>query len=410
MSTPTLNPQLSPVPWLTLRRLRAQGFVLLLVIWSVFAWNYSVPGVRDRDGQIKGTDFIHFYTLGMIAREHRGDALYNIAAQQAIAARRIPQAARVRYLPLYPPQVSLLFAPLAGLPYSTALLLWSLGSLATYGLCCAAIVRLYPALQTESLTVAVCAAAYPAFWHLIAWGQTSALALACFVAAYFALRADRRFLAGLALGCLIYKPQLGLAAALVCLLSGEWTLIGGALVSAAIQLAAAWGFYGHGSLLDWMHAILQVPGQMSWLEPRPFQTHCLRTFWSMLLPWPRLSGAMYGISAAWMTIAAVKCWRSRAALELRFSALLLATVLLSPHLTVYDLVVLAPALLLLGQHAAGSANGLLRWLLYLTYALPLIGPLARWTHVQLSVIAMVGLLLWIRSACGPRRLPLGVQC
>jgi len=38
----------------------------------------------------------------------------------------------------------------------------------------------------------------------------------------------------------------------------------------------------------------------------------------------------------------------------------------------------------------------------------LIGPLARWTHVQLSVIAMVGLLPWIARACG--RLALGVQC
>jgi len=379
-------------------------------MWSAFAWNYSVPGVLDRDGQIKGTDFIHFYTLGMLAREHRGNALYDEAAQQAVAARHIPQAAGVRYLPLYPPQVSLLFEPLAGLPYTTALWIWSLCSLAIYGLCCAAIVRLYPALQTESLTIAVCAAAYPAFWHLIAWGQTSALALACFVAAYFALRADRKFLAGLALGCLIYKPQLGLAAALVCLLAGEWKLIGGGLVSAAIQLAAAWGFYGPSPLLDWMHAMMQVPGQVRWLEPRPFQTHSLRTFWTMLLPWPRLSGAMYVISAVWATVAAAKCWRSRAALELRFSALLLATVLVSPHLTVYDLVILAPALLLLSQYASGSVSGTLRWLLYLTYALPLIGPLARWTHVQLSVIAMVGLLLWVRSACSPRRLPLGVQC
>jgi hypothetical protein len=38
-------------------------------------------------------------------------------------------------------------------------------------------------------------------------------------------------------------------------------------------------------------------------------------------------------------------------------------------------------------------------LLYLVYVLPLVGPLARWTHLQLSVIAMSALLylIWASS-------------
>ena len=70
--------------------------------------------------------------------------------------------------------------------------------------------------------------------------------------------------------------------------------------------------------------------------------------------------------------------------------------LVSPHLTVYDLVILAPAFLLLADWARGQ-----RWdipwlgpLLYACYILPLVGPLARWTHVQVSVIAMA-VLLWM---------------
>jgi hypothetical protein len=218
----------------------------LLALWTGFAWDYAVPGLRDRAGQIKGADFLHFYTLGLLAREHGGGSLYNLAAQEAIAQARVPEAAGVRYLPLYPPQVSLLFAVLSRLHYGPALLLWSLTSLSIYAMCCAVIVRVCPALRADALTVAICAAAYPAFWHLIAWGQTSGLALACFVAAYFALRRGNRFLAGLALGCLIYKPQLGLAAALVFLLSGEWALIGGAALSAALKFTAAYAHYGSG--------------------------------------------------------------------------------------------------------------------------------------------------------------------
>ncbi len=90
-------------------------------------------------------------------------------------------------------------------------------------------------------------------------------------------------------------------------------------------------------------------------------------------------------------------WRSSAPLALRFSALVLAAVLVNPHLFVYDLLVLAPVLLLLADWTMTQAPHLpapaLPLLLYLTFVLPLFGPLSRWTHVQLSVPVFV-LLLW----------------
>jgi hypothetical protein len=78
---------------------------------------------------------------------------------------------------------------------------------------------------------------------------------------------------------------------------------------------------------------------------------------------------------------------------LRYSSLLLATVLVAPHLTVYDLVILAPAFLLLADQLMGQAADVrgIGTLLYLMYALPLLGPLTRWTHIQLSVVAMTAL-------------------
>jgi hypothetical protein len=76
---------------------------------------------------------------------------------------------------------------------------------------------------------------------------------------------------------------------------------------------------------------------------------------------------------------------------LRYSSLLLATVLVASHLTVYDLVILAPAFLLLAdwlvRQSRNAATGL-GILLYLAYMLPLLGPLTRWMHVQFSVVAM----------------------
>jgi hypothetical protein len=81
---------------------------------------------------------------------------------------------------------------------------------------------------------------------------------------------------------------------------------------------------------------------------------------------------------------------------LRYSAVLFATVLLAPHLTVYDLVILAPAFLILSDWIVARpdepAAPTLKLLLYLAFALPLLGPLARWTHVQLSVPVMAATL------------------
>src|SRR5579863_3986025 len=161
--------------WLTPKRLRAHGLLFALALWGVYVWTIATPGLRDRNSNIKGTDFLHFYTLGSLAADHRGADLYDINAQAALAAQRVPDATGIRYLPLYPPQVSVLFAPLTFLSYGLALAVWWTCSGAIYGVCCYTVWRACPNLRNHGTTVALLAVAFPAFFHLIAWGQTSAL-------------------------------------------------------------------------------------------------------------------------------------------------------------------------------------------------------------------------------------------
>jgi alpha-1,2-mannosyltransferase len=390
--------------WLTSRRFRAHGLILGVVLWLVYLWTVATPGLRDREGNLKGTDFLHFYTLGFVAREHRGTALYDRKAQAELVATRVPQAAHIDYLPLYPPQLSILFGPLSHLSYARALALWWLASSVIYFLCCYWIWRTSPNLQAHEVTVAILAAAFPAFYHLIVWGQTSALALACFTAMFFCLRSKREFLAGIALGCLAFKPQLGLAAAVVFLATGTWKMVVSAAISASAQFLAGILYYGTQVFHDWLSKIRNVRGDLPSLEPRIYQTHALRTFWSMLIPIPGLAFILYVVSAALLLGITIVLWRRPSApLSVRFAALLLATVLVAPHLTVYDLVILAPAFLLLADWLVSAPlKGLKAQIgtaLYGVYMLPLLGPIARWTHVQLSVIAMsaVVFLLWRQS-------------
>lgn len=377
--------------WLTAPRIRTHAVLLALCLWTVYAVDMSTPGLLDRSGIIKGADFLHFYTLGTLALQNRGDLLYDIPSQSAELAKLVPQAAGYVYVPLYGPQVSLLFAPFALLPYAWALAAWLALNVLIYAFCCFAIWKTCANLQNQEWTVLAAAAAFPGFFHTIMWGQTSGIALLCFTVMFVALRVRRHFLAGLALGSLIFKPQLGLAAAVVFVFAAEGRIVAGSLIAAAAQLGLGWWRYGAGVMRNYLHALIHVRDVLSLLEPRLYQTHSLRSFWSLLLPWPVLSWGLYLVSATAVLVLAYLCWRTQAALALRYSALLLASVLVAPHLTVYDLVVLAPAFLLLADWARSS---LMRVLMYVCYPLFLLGPLARVTHLQLSVVAMMA-MLWL---------------
>lgn len=384
--------------WLTAQRVRIHGLLLAVCLWTVYAVDMSAPGLLDRNGLVKGTDFLHLYTLGSLAMRGRGDLLYDMRGQAELAREVVAQAPDSLYVPLYGPQLSLFFAPFARLPYAWALTAWLAVNALIYAFCCHAVWKSCPGLRTYRWTVLILAIAFPGFFHLLAWGQTSGLALLCFTLAYLAIRRDQTLLAGLAIGSLIFKPQLGLAAAVVFVFAREWKVIVGAVGAASIQLAAGWMHYGTEVMHTYLRALMHVGEVLPLLEPRLYQTHSLRSFWFLLLPWPRVAFVLYALSAIGVLVLAVRVWRSGSLLSVRFSALLFATVLVSPHLTVYDLVILAPAFLLLGDwalaHHEQRVAPRIDLLLYLCYLLFLTGRLARMTHLQLSVAAMTA-LLWI---------------
>ena len=74
------------------------------------------------------------------------------------------------------------------------------------------------------------------------------------------------------------------------------------------------------------------------------QMHSLRSFWALLVPWPTVALVLYVLSSTVVLIIAAASWKSLVNLALRFSSLIFAAILINPHLFVYDLLVLAPAL------------------------------------------------------------------
>lgn len=393
--------------WLTPRRLRAHALIFALGLWGVCAVDFSTTGFFDRAGIIKFQDFLPFYVSARLIAQGRVDELYD---QRAIANEIESivhdasgrQPTRVRLPNLYAPQVGLLLVPLVRFPFQTAAWIWVALSLLVFFACIDLVWRSCSGLRSYSRITAISAIAFPPLFHFFVRGQISVLLLACFTAAFLALRADRGWLAGIALGFLVFKPPFLIAIPLVLLLAQAWKVLAGVVLSVAAQLAFASLYFGSAVMrayFDTMWHISRWIGGAE-LDLAPIQMHSLRSFWTLLIPWPHAALALYIMSSVLIIGMTAAVWKSPSPLPLRFSALTLAAVLVNPHLFVYDLLVLAPVLLLLVDWTLTNSHhpysNTLQLLSYLVFVLPLFGPLSRWTHLQLSVPVFVALLWALR--------------
>lgn len=394
----TPAPFASAVALLTPRRLRAQAFVLALCLWGVCAIDFATPSLFDRVGNIKFQDFLPLYASARLIIQNRAIELYD---PQAIAGQIhsvIGQSTHTQLPNLYGPQVALFFVPFAKLSFPAAAWTWAALSLLIFFTCIFLVWKHCPSLRPQSGMVILGALAFPPLFHFFVRGQISVLPLACFSAAYLAFRVQRDWLAGVALGFLVLKPQFLVAIPLVLLLSRSWICLSTLVLSAATQLAFTRLYFGAAVMRSYVHMLLKMPRWISTAELSlaPIQMHSLRSFWSLLIPWPTAASALYLLTSCIAIAIAAAIWKSSRPLALRFSALSLAAVLVNPHLFIYDLLMLAPALLLLADWSLRHASSALPLLLYLAFVLPLLGPFSQYTHLQLTVPVFAA-LLWTLS-------------
>lgn len=415
--------------FLTARRLRAQAIVLALCLWGVCTFDFSSPGLFDRAGNIKFQDFLPVYIAARQIAQHQAAGLYDPNAQREEMRRIVGRRTRVEIPNLYAPQVDFCFVLLARLSFLQAAWLSTLLSLALYFACVYAVWKCCPLLcaggghldsrqqaSHESSTdssgpadppnrlplVALAALAYPPLFHFFVRGQMSAALMASFALAFLAMRAGRPFLAGLILGLLAIKPQFLVAIPLILLLGGSFNIFAGMILSAGAQFILARLYFGAAVMQSYLDFFLHPSRwiNLAELSLAPIQMHSLRAFWSLLIPAPIVAFALYALTSILVIALTIRIWKSSLPLAVRFSALTFAAALVSPHLFIHDLLVLAPALLLLADwsltRAPDAITSRMNLALYLAFALPLLGPLSRWTHLQPSVIAFLA-VLWILS-------------
>lgn len=328
--------------WLTAARIRGYSLILLaFCLVAAAGWIALSDGLIDRNGKPLGTDFSNVYAAGTLTWQARPADAYVPALQhaeeKAVFGREVPF-----YGWHYPPFFFAVAFVVAAFPYAWGLAIWVAASLAAY---LAAMRAILPRPETLLL-----AAAFPAVFVNIGHGQNGFLTAALLGGALQLL--DRRpWLAGVLIGCLAYKPQFGILIPVALLAGGRWSTIGAAMATIAALLAVSFVTLGGGvwhafaDSMTFTQTVVLEQGSTGWEK--------IQSIFSAARMWGASVDSAYAVQTTLaLTLAATLAWlwHSDAAFELKASALATASLLATPYVLDYDLVVLAVAIAFFARH------------------------------------------------------------
>lgn len=192
-------------------------FLTLLVIGTAFILT-SEDGVRTL-----GSDFRVFWAAARLVLEGEPNAVLDIQRLEAEY-----NEVTTDWMPwLYPPGYLFLVVPFGAMSYAVAYLVMTLLSVAAMALGTRPFVG-----GVKPVWVAMSLA--PAYLPTLIIGQNSLIWLSVLLAAFAAMRSGRALLAGVLIGCLTLKPQLGIMIPFALLGAWQWRTILAATVTAIL--------------------------------------------------------------------------------------------------------------------------------------------------------------------------------
>jgi hypothetical protein len=310
---------------------------LVLMIYGLKIWteyNGQTPDHVPEFGH-----FLALWSYGKVLAGHPVADLYHQDRLHALqVALGMPPAA---FNPFpYPPTSIPLFRALALLPYGIAYLVWTLGTLALF----------VWAVAATCSRLAVCLIGVivaPVTVGCIASGQISFLAAALLTAGV-RLAGSRPILGGVLIGLLAYKPQLAILVPVALAAAGYRRAFAAACVTVAVLASGVTMAYGASVWTDWM---AMLPAYASVFDHDQVHASLKPTIMANL----QLAGVpldiaevIQGLASVAVAILVWLCFR-RDPGRLAAAALLVGTVLATPHALIYDLPIVAAAMALLIQ-------------------------------------------------------------
>jgi hypothetical protein len=326
--------------------------------------HWTAPFPRDATTLAVGRDFLNFWMYGRAALTHDPARFYDPAAYNHALGTLLGTGYPGQTWS-YPPDIMLAAAPFGLLAYGPALICWTaLGLGALY------FASLRP-LRNRWLLLPILVS--PAAIFCLMSGQSSFLTTAMLIA-IFAWQDRRPVVAGILIGLLTLKPQLGFLLPVMLIASGRWRVFLAASLTALGLVAITAMIFGPQVWIEYWH--VGVPAQNEVLR----DTHILAThFMPTVFMNAHLAGVSYGAAMALQAVVAVLsavtvfwAFRYRAqAHPLMLQALFFACSLsTTPYLMGYDALPLAFAAVALLARGELDAPG--RRLAQLAYWLPFI--------------------------------------
>jgi hypothetical protein len=350
----------------TIRALAILGaffFAVSLVGYvSTLSWGGPIP--RDGTSLVVGRDFLNFWMYGRAAPTPDPSRFYDAAAYRG-ALDALLGANYPGQNWSYPPSIFFFAAPFGQLSYLQALLLWTVCG----GVLFFAVARRHVADPRLLLALVLS----PATVLCVISGQSSLITAAMVIAIFTWL--DRNpIAAGVLIGLLTLKPQLGVFFPIMLIASGRWRVFASATVTALALVAATSVAFGPQVWIDFVTKGLPV-NNIVLADPEriatPFYVTVFMNLRGIDLPYSAAMAIQLGFSG--LAIATV-FWAFRyrpAADPLMLMALFCACAVSgTPYLLSYDTLPLTfAAMLLLGT---GTLDARGRLLVQFVYWLPII--------------------------------------
>jgi arabinofuranan 3-O-arabinosyltransferase len=309
-------------------------FVLFVINASYFpAAYFSHWWIYDSNGLGIPTDFVNVWAAGRLALDGHPAQAYDWDIQRQIELALLRQDFPGYFAWHYPPPFLFVASFLAQFPYSVAFIGWVSASFVPYLAMMRAIVG-----RTFGWLLA---AAFPMVFNNALVGQNGFLTASLIGGALYLMPA-RPILAGVCLGLSTYKPQYGLLFPVVLIAASQWTVFFTAGIVAVVMAFASWLAFGTESwqaFFHWMPMFSQAfltEGKATWWK--------LQSIFSLvryLGGTEQLAWIFQWILTASVAVTLAVMWRSRISYSLKAAALATGTLLTTPYLFIYDMMVLA---------------------------------------------------------------------
>lgn len=316
-------------------RLLAVLGLSLTLAYAVFLFGALMQGqwLIDTDGNPVASDFIGIWSAGRAVLDGDAAGAYDWATKARLEAVAAGYAADSFYPWFYPPPFLLAAATFALLPVIPASIAWLIVTTPVYVAAICAIIG-----RRGAVWIAL---GFPgALWNASA-GQNGFLTAAA-IGGTLTLMERHPTFAGVCLGMLTCKPQLGVLFPLVLIASGRWRVFVSAAITAIVISGLSLLAFGPDVWEAFRHTVSAANrlnfelGGAGWNK------------WQSLFGIARAHGAdlttawiLHGAISAAVAIFVIATWRTAVAFDLKAGALAAGALIVTPYIFIYDLAVLA---------------------------------------------------------------------